>query len=58
MRIFFLFQHHVDSSADVNVQEKHVVSFFTAEVAMLAGVEIYMGLEEKMAGGGPTRNKE
>jgi hypothetical protein len=40
--------HHVDSSVDGTVSEKHTVSIFRAEVAMLGSGEIYILLKGRL----------
>jgi hypothetical protein len=51
------FWRRVDSSVDVNVSEKHTVSIFRTEVAMLRSGGIYIGLEEGEAGGGADQGR-
>jgi hypothetical protein len=45
MVMFFVFWRHVDLSVDASVSEKHTLSIFRAEVAMLGSGGIYIGLE-------------
>jgi hypothetical protein len=60
MMILFWFWCYVELLVDTSILEKHAVSIFVAELAMLRGGGIYLRLKEGKAGGecqSETRNE-